>query len=83
MSEGRREKGPPERPWAFDPEHICNAPLLMMDDHWGAIRQTCDLISGHQGDHAAELRSCVPVAVLSWPQNDLHTAAESGRNEEA
>lgn len=66
-----------ERPWAFDPEHMCEGVLLMMD---GAIRQTCDLISGHADDHAAQLRSCIPEAVLSWPQTDLH-APQSGRSE--
>lgn len=60
------------RAWAEHAGDVCNAPLLVPDDHWGAITQTCDLVSGHDGEHAAWLTGCIPEAALCWPQNDLH-----------
>jgi hypothetical protein len=56
--------------WATDPAAICEALLLLHDDHWGLVRQTCDLVAEHEGDHMAELRACIPTARLSWAQTD-------------
>lgn len=64
--------------WATSPADTCGAEVLAMDDHWGAIAHTCELVAHHHGDHATELRACIPVATLTWPATADQPAAAGG-----
>lgn len=45
---------------------LCQAVVVLRDDHWGRINLQCELPAGHVGSHATELGASEPVAVLSW-----------------
>lgn len=62
-----------DREWATKANDLCPAVCFMRDDHWGKVAQKCELIYGHSGDHACQLRATEPLAVLTWPSQSGDT----------
>lgn len=58
----------------------CPSVCLVLDDHWGAIREECDGERGHNGMHHVERSACMPKALLCW-NDEPDPASEEAKEE--